>query len=208
MCIFVPKYIWMVDHFISHPAYKSGSYIFFVIYINVWYNIAHVVYIKNNVVFLFFLNQNALHRRKYPLLYGYSFNRFIYNAQKDLRVWLSLVTLSPWGCDKLWSLIVRRCPFYLVLHCSRVSWTVRHYLFMIIHSWVLFFWLLVIVFHLHKEEIISFPPPNFKIYLLFFSNIAFSSHLISIFCIVLENFELKYYLCFNFVLNYVCCWNV
>lgn len=119
MCIFVPKYIWMVDHFISHPAYKSGSYIFFVIYINVWYNIAHVVYIKNNVVFLFFKNQNALHRRKYPLLYGYSFNRFIYNAQKDLRVWLSLVTLSPWGCDKLWSLIVRRCPFYLVLHCSR-----------------------------------------------------------------------------------------
>lgn len=139
MCIFVPKYIWMVDHFISHPAYKSGSYIFFVIYINVWYNIAHVVYIKNNVVFLFFKNQNALHRRKYPLLYGYSFNRFIYNAQKDLRVWLSLVTLSPWGCDKLWSLIVRRCPFYLVLHCSRVSWTVRHYLFMIIHSWGFFF---------------------------------------------------------------------
>lgn len=88
--------------------------------------------------------------------------------KKTLRVWLSLVTLSPWGCDKLWSLIVRRCPFYLVLHCSRVSWTVRHYLFMIIHSWGFFFWLLVIVFHLHKEKIISFPPPNFKIYLFFF----------------------------------------
>lgn len=111
--------------------------------------------------------------------------------KKDLRVWLSLVTLSLWGCDKLWSLIVRRCPFYLVLRCSRVSWTVRHYLFMIIHSWGFFFFLLlVIVFHLHKEEIISFPPPNFKIYLLFFfSNIAFSSHLIWIFCIVFENFE-------------------
>lgn len=204
----MPKYIWMVDHFISHPAYKSGSYIFFVIYINVWYNIAHVVYIKNNVVFLFFKNQNALHRRKYPLLYGYSFNRFIYNAQKDLRVWLSLVTLSPWGCDKLWSLIVRRCPFYLVLHCSRVSWTVRHYLFMIIHSWGFFFLLLVIVFHLHKEEIISFPPPNFKIYLLFFQILHFPPTWYEFSVSFFEIFELKYYLCFNFVLNYVCCWNV
>lgn len=200
----MPKYIWMVDHFISHPAYKSGSYIFFVIYINVWYNIAHVVYLKNNVVFLFFKNQNALHRRKYPLLYGYSFNRFIYNAQKDLRVWLSLVTLSPWGCDKLWSLIVRRCPFYLVLHCSRVSWTVRHYLFMIIHSWGFFFLLLVIVFHLHKEEIISFPPPNFKIYLLFFffQILHFPPTWYEFSVSFLKTYS------FNFVLNYVCCWNV
>lgn len=76
--------------------------------------------------------------------------------KKDLRVWLSLVTLSLWGCDKLWSLIVRRCPFYLVLHCSRVSWTVRHYLFMIIHSWGFFFLLLVIVFHLHKDKSFHF----------------------------------------------------
>lgn len=169
MCIFVPKYIWMVDHFISHPAYKSGSYIFFVIYINVWYNIAHVVYIKNNVVFLFFKNQNALHRRKYPLLYGYSFNRFIYNAQKDLRVWLSLVTLSPWGCDKLWSLIVRRCPFYLVLHCSKVSWTVRHYLFMIIHSWGFFFFTFKLLCFIYtKKKSFHFHHLNFKIYLLSF----------------------------------------
>lgn len=183
-------------------------HIFFSSFISMCDTILLMLYILRTMLFFFlFLNQNALHRRKYPLLYGYSFNRFIYNAQKDLRVWLSLVTLSPWGCDKLWSLIVRRCPFYLVLRCSRVSWTVGHYLFMIIHSWgFCFFLLLVIVFHLHKEEIISFPPPNFKIYLLFFlffSNIAFSSHLISIFCIVFENFE-----CFNFVLNYVCCWNV
>lgn len=208
----MPKYIWMVDHFISHPAYKSGSYIFFVIYINVWYNIAHVVYIKNNVVFLFFKNQNALHRRKYPLLYGYSFNRFIYNAQKDLRVWLSLVTLSPWGCDKLWSLIVRRCPFYLVLHCSRVSWTVRHYLFMIIHSWVFCFFFTFsycVSFTQRRNHFISTTlTSKYIFFFFFFSNIAFSSHLISIFCIVFENFELKYYLCFNFVLNYVCSWNV
>lgn len=189
MCIFVPKYIWMVDHFISHPAYKSGSYIFFVIYINVWYNIAHVVYLKNNVVFLFFKNQNALHRRKYPLLYGYSFNRFIYNAQKDLRVWLSLVTLSPWGCDKLWSLIVRRCPFYLVLHCSKVSWTVRHYLFMIIHSWGFFFFTfkLLCFIYTKKKSFHFHHLPSKYIFFFFFSNIAFSSHLIWIFCIVFEN---------------------
>lgn len=88
--------------------------------------------------------------------------------KKTLRVWLSLVTLSPWGCDKLWSLIVRRCPFYLVLHCSRVSWTVRHYLFMIIHSWGFFFTFSYCV-SFTQRKIISFPPPNFKIYLFFFS---------------------------------------
>lgn len=115
-------------------------HIFFSSFISMCDTILLMLYILRTMLFFFlFLNQNALHRRKYPLLYGYSFNRFIYNAQKDLRVWLSLVTLSPWGCDKLWSLIVRRCPFYLVLHCSRVSWTVRHYLFMIIHSWGFFF---------------------------------------------------------------------
>lgn len=88
--------------------------------------------------------------------------------KKTLRVWLSLVTLSPWGCDKLWSLIVRRCLFYLVLHRSRVSWTVRHYLFMIIHSWVFFFFTFSYCVSFTQRKIISFPPPNFKIYLLFF----------------------------------------
>lgn len=34
------------------------------------------------IFFVFFLNQNALHRRKYPLLYGYSFNRFIMLKKK------------------------------------------------------------------------------------------------------------------------------
>lgn len=168
MCIFVPKYIWMVDHFISHPAYKSGSYIFFVIYINVWYNIAHVVYIKNNVVFLFLKTKMLSTEGNIHCCMVIVSTDLYIMLKKTLRVWLSLVTLSLWGCDKLWSLIVRRCLFYLVLHCSKVSWTVRHYLFMIIHSWGFFFLLLVIVFHLRKEEIISFPPPNFKIYLLFF----------------------------------------
>lgn len=139
MCIFVPKYIWMVDHFISHPAYKSGSYIFFVIYINVWYNIAHVVYIKNNVVFLFFKTKMLSTEGNIHCCMVIVSTDLYIMLKKTLRVWLSLVTLSPWGCDKLWSLIVRRCPFYLVLHCSRISWTVRHYLFMIIHSWGLFF---------------------------------------------------------------------
>lgn len=89
--------------------------------------------------------------------------------KKTLRVWLSLVTLSPWGCDKLWSLIVRRCPFYLVLHCSKVSWTVRHYLFMIIHSWGFFFFTFKLLCFIYtKKKSFHFHHLNFKIYLLSF----------------------------------------
>lgn len=121
--------------------------------------------------------------------------------KKTLRVWLSLVTLSPWGCDKLWSLIVRRCPFYLVLHCSKVSWTVRHYLFMIIHSWVFFFTFSYCV-SFTQRKIISFPPPNFKIYLLFFQILHFPPTWYEFSVSFLKTSS------FNFVLNYVCCWNV
>lgn len=89
--------------------------------------------------------------------------------KKTLRVWLSLVTLSPWGCDKLWSLIVRRCPFYLVLHCSKVSWTVRHYLFMIIHSWVFFFTLSYCVsFTQRRNHFISTTLTSKYIFFFFF----------------------------------------
>lgn len=115
-------------------------HIFFSSFISMCDTILLMLYILRTMLFFFFLKTKMLSTEGniHCCMVIVSTDLYIM-LKKDLRVWLSLVTLSPWGCDKLWSLIVRRCPFYLVLHCSRVSWTVRHYLFMIIHSWGFFF---------------------------------------------------------------------